>query len=173
MIFTIDRHSVTEGDIVEVRWNCQGAQDVKLTLDNGFKATSIPLELEGTKKFRLNRSNGLTCLTITTIVEGKVFHKKLRVRVKKLKAVKAETIDDRGRSLGPLRRFWQNVVTKCSNFKAKFRLAFRQMPAQKQLATKALFIIMLVTLLAIFFPKIYSFGLLVVALYLCWVIIKR
>lgn len=173
MIFTVDRHSVTEGDIVEVRWDCTGAQDVKLTLDNGFKATAIPLEVVGAKKFRLNRSKGRTCLTIAAVVEGKIYRKKLHVRVRKLKAVRAETVDDRGRSMNVFRRFWQTLVTKWRSLRAQFRLAYQQMPEKKQFAVKTLCLIMLVTLLAILFPKIYSVGLLLVSLYLCWIIIKK
>lgn len=173
MIFTIDCHSVTEGEIVEVCWDCTGAQDVRLTLDNGFKATALPLEISGTKKFRLNRSKGRTSLTIAAVVEGKIYRKKLYVRVKKLKAVKAETVDDRGRSMNALRRFWQSVVTKWRNFRVRFRLVYQQMPSEKQFATKTLGIILLVTLLSLFFPKLYSLGLLLVSLYLLRILIKK
>ena len=33
---SVDKTTVTEGDIVEMRWSCQNADSVELTLDNGF-----------------------------------------------------------------------------------------------------------------------------------------
>ena len=49
MTFDIDRHTVTEGDVVEVKWQCAEAENVVLTLDNGFRSTDIPLENTGSK----------------------------------------------------------------------------------------------------------------------------
>ena len=64
MTFNIDRRTVTEGDVVELTWQCDGAESVTLTIDNGYRQTDIPLEISGTKRFRLNRSKGRTHLTI-------------------------------------------------------------------------------------------------------------
>ena len=99
MIFEIDRHTVTEGDVVEVKWDCTGSEQTVLTLDNGFRATEIPLEPSGTKRFRLNRSKGRTHLTIAVTMGGKTYRKKIAVRVKKMPTMKAETVDHRGRKV--------------------------------------------------------------------------
>ena len=37
MIFNIDRRTVTEGDVVELTWQCDGAESVTLTIDNGYR----------------------------------------------------------------------------------------------------------------------------------------
>ena len=47
MTFDIDRRTVTEGDVVEVKWQCDEAESVKLTIDNGYRSTDIPLETSG------------------------------------------------------------------------------------------------------------------------------
>ena len=38
MIFTADRTSLAEGDIIGITWDCSGADSVNLTIDNGYKA---------------------------------------------------------------------------------------------------------------------------------------
>ena len=68
MTFTTDRTTVTEGEIVEVRWDCPGAESVDLTIDNGYKTSVIPLEIGGSKRFRLHRSKGRTRL-ITLVTD--------------------------------------------------------------------------------------------------------
>ena len=93
MTFNIDRRTVTEGDVVELTWQCDGAESVTLTIDNGYRSTDIPLEISGTKRFRLNRSKGRTHLTIAVTMAGKVYRKKIDVRVKKMPTVRAETVD--------------------------------------------------------------------------------
>lgn len=108
MTFTTDKHTVTEGDIVEVRWDCPGADSAELTIDNGYKTTNLPLELSGSKRFRLHRSKGRTRLIITAKVEGKQYSKTLKVKVKELPVTKAETIDRRGRRIGKLRQ-WMSL----------------------------------------------------------------
>ena len=82
MTFDVDRTTVTEGDVVEVRWDCSGADRVELKIDNGYKASVLPLDITGTKRFRLNRSKGRTRLTITAHVGGKKYSKTLKVRIK-------------------------------------------------------------------------------------------
>ena len=70
MIFTTDRTSLTEGEVITINWDCKSAERTELTIDNGYKATIIPLEVTGEKRFRLNRSKGRTRLTITAWVNG-------------------------------------------------------------------------------------------------------
>ena len=53
MIFTADRTSLAEGDIIGITWDCSGADSVNLTIDNGYKASSMALTVAGNKRFRL------------------------------------------------------------------------------------------------------------------------
>ena len=78
MIFTTDRTTLTEGEVIVINWNCLEAERVELRIDNGYKATVLPLELCGNKRFRLNRSKGRTSLTITARVNGKDYSKTIQ-----------------------------------------------------------------------------------------------
>ena len=81
MTFDVDRTSVTEGDIVEIKWDCTGADRVELKIDNGFKATVLLLDIVGSKRFRLHRSKGRTSLTITAWKDGKHGSKTLKIKM--------------------------------------------------------------------------------------------
>lgn len=171
MTFTTDRTTVTEGDIVEVRWNCPDASSVELTIDNGYKASMIPLELAGDKRFRLNRSKGRTRLTLTAHVEGKPYSKIIRVKVKELPVTKAETVDHQGRTMSRLRQ-WMNMP-KWQSLWRNYRQARMAMPKEKRLASRVLLLLGAVLLLATWMPKLLGVGILTVAAYLTWVMLKR
>ncbi len=173
MIFEIDRHTVTEGDVVEVKWDCTGSEQTTLTLDNGFRATDIPVEPIGTKRFRLNRSKGRTRLTIAVTIAGKTHRKTVAVRVKKIPTVKAETIDHRGRRVGAVGMWWKRVVTKWQDIRAKIRLAMQSMPERKQMALKMLTLIGVALILSAIWPRLYGAVLMVVIVYLMVVLLRR
>lgn len=173
MIFDIDRSSVTEGEVVEIRWQCHGAEKVQLTIDNGLLATNIPLETSGSKRFRLNRSKGRTRLTICVTLNGKEYKKTHRVRVKKMPVLRAETLDHKGRPQNALRQWWQGVVTKWHNFRAKNKYRMQQLPESKQVAVKGLGILGLAMLLSAIWPQLYSVGMLLTAIYLSVVLLRR
>lgn len=173
MTFDIDRRTVTEGDVVELTWQCDGAESVTLTLDNGYRSTDIPLEISGSKRFRLNRSKGRTHLTIAVTVEGKTYRKKIDVKVKKIPTVRAETIDHRGRRVGWLRQWWQEMLTKWHDFRSRLRLALHSLPEQKQMAVKLLTLIALAFILCAVWPRLYGSVLLLVVVYLVVVLLRR
>lgn len=171
MTFTIDKTSVTEGDIVEVRWDCPGADSAELTLDNGYKTTTLPLPLNGDKRFRLNRSKGRTKLTITAHVGGKDYSKTLKVKVKEIPVTKAETVDHRGRTVSKLRQ-WLNLP-KWQMLLQRYRQGRQAMPQDKRLASRLLLILGVVLLLAAIFPMLLLVGLFALAMYLMWIVLRR
>lgn len=167
---SVDKNKVTEGDIVEVTWSCSPADRIQFTLDNGFKANSIDVESSGSKKFRLNRSKGRTHLVIAVQYGGKTYYRSVTVRVRKMKATKAEKVYDytgaKGVRANGLKNSWLN-------FKSKMKMAWSYMPENKRLAYKVLTALCVVALLSLISPKILSIGLLVVSGYLCYVIFKK
>ena len=173
MIFDIDRRTVTEGDVVEVKWQCAEAESVRLTIDNGYRSTEIPLENSGSKRFRLNRSKGRTHLTITVSIEGKSYSKRINVRVKKMPTVHAETVDQQGRRQGWLRQWWQKLLTNWHDFRARMRQGMQALPERKQLAAKTLAIIGVILILSAFWPRAYGFGMMILVVYLTYVMLKR
>ena len=173
MIFDIDRRTVTEGDVVEVKWQCAEAESVQLTIDNGYRSTIIPLETSGSKRFRLNRSKGRTHLTITVSIAGKSYNKRIHVRVKKMPTVRAETVDQQGRRLGWLRQWWQKRLTNWHDFRARLRQGIQALPERKQLAVKLLTLMGVILILSAIWPRFYSFGMMIMVAYLAYVMLKR
>ena len=162
MTFDIDRTTVTEGDVVEVRWDCTGADRVELSIDNGYKASVLPLETAGTKRFRLNRSKGRTKLTITAWKGGKHGSKTLKVRVRELQTTRTETVDEQGRHVNSAKEWWQRTQPK-----------WQAMPPEKRLASRIGLILAGVLLVGIVVPRLFLIGLLALMGYLIYVVCKR
>lgn len=173
MIFEIDRRSVTEGDVVEITWQCAGAEKVTLTIDNGFRATDIPLEVSGNKRFRLNRSKGKTHMTIAVATQGKVHRKTIDVRVKKLPTVKAETVDPNGKRVGFLNAWWQKVLTNWHNVGAKLKLAMSTLPEGKQVIVKLMALVGVLLIIGAIWPKLYGATLVVLIVVLAVGLLKK
>lgn len=171
MTFTTDRKTVTEGEIVEVRWGCPGAERVELTIDNGYKTSVIPLELSGSKRFRLYRSKGRTRLVLTAYVDGKGFSKVIRVKVKEMPVTKAETVDHQGRTMSRLRQ-WLNMP-KWQTFWRNYKMSRQALPKEKRLASRMLLMLGGAMLLGTFAPALLGVGMMAIAIYLIWVIYKR
>ena len=166
MTFTTDRTSLTEGEIIEITWDCHEAERVELTIDNGFKSTVIALDLAGNKRFRLNRSRGKTKLTITAWVNGHSYSKTIKVRVAEMPTTQAETVDDKGRTVGKGKQWWRT-------YRERWRTSYNAMPPEKQLATRVLAIMGGILLVSLVWPGIIYFGFLGLLVYLVVVVNRR
>ena len=169
MTFTTDRTSLTEGDVITVTWDCHEAERVELTIDNGYKATAIPLDLSGEKRFRLNRSKGRTKLTITAWVGGKNYSKTIKVKVNELRATHAETVGEDYATRPPkkgLAAWWQEVTMR-------WKMAWQAMTPTKKLATRVLLALAAILLLWPLLRWILPLGLLAICAYLLWFIWKK
>lgn len=174
MTFTTDRTTLTEGEVIEIQWNCPDAERVELAIDNGYKATVLPLGLSGTKRFRLNRSKGKTQLTITAWVDGKDYSKTIKVRVNEIPVTRAEAVDQKGNSMGRLGEWWnQRVLPKCQSLRAAHKASWSAMPPNKRLAARLLMFFGLLGLIALVAPWLFGIGLLGIIVYLCWVLLKK
>lgn len=166
----VDKTKVTEGDVVELTWSCASAEQVQLTIDNGFKTNTIDVETNGSKKFRLNRSKGKTQIVIGVTNGGKTYYKSVGVRVKKMKATKAEYVNDysgaKGVKNNGVKNSWENV-------KSQYKMAWSYMPQDKKLALKILGALALLLIFTAFLPKFSAIGVLIIAGYLFWVLFKR
>ena len=162
MTFQADHRTVTEGDVVELTWDCTGSEQTELTIDNGFRATQLTLEAAGSKRFRLNRSKGRTALTITAWKDGKHGSKTLKVKVKEIPATQAETLDSNGRAMGPLRQWWSQL-----------RPRWQSMPADKRLAARIMLILAAVLLFSTLLPVLLLLGTAGLMIYLLYVLWKK
>lgn len=169
MTFTTDRTSLTEGDIITVTWDCHEAERVELTIDNGYKATAIPLDLGGEKRFRLNRSKGRTRLTITAWVNGKSYSKTIKVKVHEMPTTRTETVGDDYASRPPQ----GGVQGKWQELKVRWKAAWQAMTPDKKLATRVLLAVAVILLLWPLLRWILPLGLLALTGYLLWFIWKK
>lgn len=162
MTFDVDRTSVVEGEVVEIKWDCTGADRVEFKIDNGFKATVLPLDLSGTKRFRLHRSKGRTALTITAWKDGKHGSKTLKVKVREMPTTHAETVDSHGRRVDGAKQWGEQT---------KRRL--QALPPDKRLAVRALAILGATLLVSLLVPRLFLLGITALAVYLAYVAWKR
>jgi len=164
MTFTTDRTTLTEGEVITVTWDCTGAERVELGIDNGFKATSLPLDISGVKRFRLNRSKGRTNLTITAWVNGKNYSKTIKVKVRELRATHAETVGDNYASQPPKK----GLAGKWQEFKVRWQASWNAMPPIKQLYARLLSMIAGILILSLIIPWIMPIGLVCMGIYLAF-----
>lgn len=162
MTFDVDRTSVVEGEVVEIKWDCTGADRVELKIDNGFKATVLPLDLSGTKRFRLHRSKGRTALTITAWKDGKHGSKTLKVKVREMPTTHAETVDSHGHRVDGAKQWGEQT---------KRRL--QALPPDKRLAVRALAILGATLLVSLLVPRLFLLGITALAVYLAYVAWKK
>lgn len=162
MTFNVDRTTVTEGDIVEVQWDCSGAERVELKIDNGYKATVLPLDITGSKRFRLHRSKGRTSLTITAWKDGKHGSKTIKVRVTDIPTTRAETVDNRGHKVSGLQQWWQQT-----------KLRYQSLPSDKRMAVNITAIVAIILILTLISPRLLMLGLLGLLGYLLYVLWKK
>lgn len=162
MTFDVDRTSVSEGDIVEIKWDCTGADRVELKIDNGFKTTILPLDISGSKRFRLHRSKGRTALTITAWKDGKHGSKTLKVKVKEMPTTYAETVDGQGQK-----------VNDAQQWREKMKLRLQSLPPDKRMAVRVVSILAAVVLVSLFVPRLFLLGIAALIGYLLYTIWKR
>ena len=169
MTFKTDVTSLVEGEVITVEWDCLEAERVELSIDNGYKATVVPLEKSGTKRFRLNRSKGRTRLTITAWVGGKSYSKTIKVKVREMPTTHAETVGDDYASRPPQ----GGVQGKWQELKVCWKAAWQAMTPDKKLATRVLLAVAVILLLWPLLRWILPLGLLALTGYLLWFIWKK
>ena len=162
MTFTTDRTSLTEGEIIEITWDCHEAERVELTIDNGFKSTVLPLDLSGTKRFRLHRSRGKTHLTITAWVGGRSYSKTIKVKVAEMPTTHAETVDDKGRTVSRASQWLQDMGRRWQGLKP-----------EKKIAVTVLAILVLILLFLAMMPLMLPIGIIGLIVYLVIVIARK
>jgi len=167
---SVDKNRVTEGDVVEISWSCENADNVQLTIDNGYKMNTVQVEPSGTKKFRLNRSKGKTEIVIGVSQNGRMRYKSVGVRVKRQKVERAEYVHDYTGAKGVRRNGLKN---SWYNFKSRVKYAWGGFSEKKRLAYTVLMAICLLMLVSSIWHTFYLIGLTALVVYLIYVIIKK
>jgi hypothetical protein len=173
MNFTIDKDKVTEGDIVELKWDCPGSTMTSIAIDNGYKSATSSVEASGSKRIKLNRSKGRTKFTLTAEIDGKKVVDKLSVRVKKAKAEKVHEAKPDGGYDKYTRLDHNNLKDKFRDFRTKARYAWQRQSEKNRFAIIVLAALTLIMVMSSFAPKFIYFGLLMLAIYVLFSIYKK
>ena len=175
LTFNIDKKQVTEGEYINVTWDCPNPDMVSLTIEDGIKSIH-QLSDNGSRSIPVSGNADKIILTLRASIGGKVEEKKASVKVKR-KVLKAEKVYGSAKSSSS--KNWKNIFdftkvkTWWNGLASKFKLAWTYMPENKKLAYKILGLIMAAMILTSISPKLASLGFLLVVGYLFWVILKK
>lgn len=171
MKLKVNKHRITEGDIVEVRWECgdhKTTSGATITIDNGFRRSTLPVDTSGSKKFRLNRSEGATMIILSAETDGKnvTREQKVTVRPRKEPSRKYDTyttVRDR-----PIADFFKRIF---GGFSRKAKAGWQSIPPHKQHAWIMLGILLICFILSLFWPDTAFYGLGLLTIYLIWTLL--
>lgn len=83
---TTNKKSVSEGEFIEIQWNCDACPDsLLLTIDSGYDHYTIPVADSGSTRIVMSRSKRKTTITLKAFMSGKKVSKSTSVRVKNYK----------------------------------------------------------------------------------------
>ena len=173
LTFNIDKKQITEGEYINVTWDCPNPDMVSLTVEDGIKSIH-QLSDSGSRSIPASGNADMITLTLRASIGGKVEEKKATVKVKR-KVLKAERVYGSAKSskgwknpfdFSKIKTWWNGIVSK-------FKLAWTYMPENKKLAYKILGLIMVAMILTSISPKLATLGFLLVVGYLFWVIFKK
>ena len=165
--FTTDTDTVTEGDVISIQWSCNPADSVRLIIDNGFKTNTIDVEASGIKRFRLNRSKGKTKLTIIALYNGKETSKTIKVKVKEMEVINAETVNDGRAYSGSHSMSWWKKT------KMKLLYLWMTLPPTKKIVVIILNFLLVLLVMSLIFPRFLLFGLTLIIIYLTYFLLKK
>jgi len=168
MKLKVNKHRITEGGVVEVRWDCRDlktASGATVTIDNGFKKSSLPVEVSGSKKFRLNRSEGDTVITVSAVADGMSFSKEQKVTVKPQKK-RYDSYTTVGSH--PINEFFKKISRGIS---LKIRGGWQSLPQDKRHAWLMLGILLICFMLSLFWTEVAFYGLGILTIYLIWTLL--
>lgn len=165
--FTTDTDTVTEGDVISIQWSCNPADSVRLIIDNGFKTNTIDVETSGIKRFRLNRSKGKTKLTIIALYNGKEASKTIKVKVKEMEVINAETVNDGRAYSGSHSMSWWKKT------KMKLLYLWMTLPPTKKIVVIILNFLLVLLVMSLIFPRFLLFGLTMIIIYLTYFLLKK
>ena len=83
---TTDRKSASEGEFIEIRWNCDACPDsLLLTIDSGYKCDTIAVADSGSTRIMISRSKGKTVVSLNAVISGKKVTESVGIRIKNSK----------------------------------------------------------------------------------------
>jgi len=169
--FHIDKKKVTEGEYVTVSWDCQNPDMVSLVVADGSKSVH-QLGDSGTKVIPASGNADQMVLTLRATIGGKLEEKSAKVKVKR-KVLKADKVSRGPKNQNSKPFDFTRIKDWWTRTTAQYKTAWAYMPETKKLAVKVMGLIAAVMILSGISPKLLPLGLLAVAGYLSWIILKR
>ncbi|MBE6201374.1 MAG: hypothetical protein E7134_04200 [Rikenellaceae bacterium] len=154
--FSTDRQSATEGEVINVSWDCGVPDSVALKVENGYRTYILQLADSGSRALMVEKSKGKMTLTLTRACGVHKDSKTIAVKVKNLKVVKARparshsTRSNGGRSIPSPSQLWQRIKEGTRAFIGRIKYAWQVMPPK----TKRIYRIVLIVLAVLYISSI-------------------
>ena len=86
MTLSTDRKSASEGEYLDIRWECNACPDsLYLSVDSGYQQYSIAVADNGSTRLAMGRSKGKTTISLTGVISGKKVTESVEIRIKNCK----------------------------------------------------------------------------------------
>ena len=86
MTLSTDRKSASEGEYLDIRWECNACPDsLYLSVDSGYQQYSIAVADSGSTRIAMTRSKGKTIITLKGVIAGKKVTESVEIRIRNRK----------------------------------------------------------------------------------------
>ena len=86
MTLSTDRKSASEGEYLDIRWECNACPDsLYLSVDSGYQQYSIAVADNGSTRLAMGRSKGKTTISLTGVISGKKVTESVEIRIRNRK----------------------------------------------------------------------------------------
>ena len=113
-----DRKSASEGEFIEIKWNCDACPDsLLMTIDSGYKCDTIAVADSGITRIVMSRSKGKTVITLKAVISGKKVTESVDIRIKNIKGTTARATSGISRT-----KIWkEKMLAKWYVFRAQMK----------------------------------------------------
>ena len=103
MTLSTDRKSASEGEYLDIRWECNACPDsLYLSVDSGYQQYTIAVADNGSTRLAMGRSKGKATISLIGVISGKKVTESVEIRIrnnKECKKIKA-TLSARMKAFG-------------------------------------------------------------------------
>ena len=86
MTLSTERKSESEGEYLDIRWECNACPDsLYLSVDSGYQQYSIAVADNGSTRLAMGRSKGKTTISLTGVISGKKVTESVEIRIRNRK----------------------------------------------------------------------------------------
>ena len=86
MTLSTDRKSASEGEYLDIRWECNACPDsLYLSVNSGYQQYSIAVADNGSTRLAMGRSKGKTTISLAGVISGKKVTESVEIRIRNRK----------------------------------------------------------------------------------------